>query len=50
MAHLLPYSKRIIKLKFESKLIGLNTLSKPQLLSVNNETYPLNLRIGYTVF
>ncbi|MCL6240759.1 EAL domain-containing protein [Acinetobacter amyesii] len=37
------------QLKLESKLIGLNTLSKPQLLSVNNETYPLNLRIGYSV-
>ncbi|WP_180063515.1 MULTISPECIES: EAL domain-containing protein [unclassified Acinetobacter] len=37
------------QLKLESKLIGLNTLSKPQLLSVNNETYPLNLRMGYSV-
>ncbi|WP_180004884.1 MULTISPECIES: EAL domain-containing protein [unclassified Acinetobacter] len=37
------------QLKLDSKLIGLNTLSKPQLLSVNNETYPLNLRIGYSV-
>ncbi|OTG83323.1 diguanylate phosphodiesterase [Acinetobacter sp. ANC 5054] len=35
--------------KLESKLIGLNTLSKPQLLNVNHESYPLNLRIGYTV-
>ena len=35
--------------KLDSKLIGLNTLSKPQLLTVNNESYPLNLRIGYAV-
>lgn len=35
--------------KLESKLIGLNTLSKPQLITVNNETYPLNLRLGYAV-
>ncbi|OTG90943.1 EAL domain-containing protein [Acinetobacter sp. ANC 3813] len=35
--------------KLDSKLIGLNALTKPQLISVNNESYPLNLRIGYTV-
>lgn len=31
----------------ESKLIGLNSLTKPQLLTVDQHTYPLNLRIGY---
>ncbi|QCO21720.1 EAL domain-containing protein [Acinetobacter cumulans] len=33
----------------ESKLIGLNALRKPQLLTVNNNSYPLNLRLGYSV-
>lgn len=31
----------------ESKLIGLNSLTKPQLLTVDQHSYPLNLRIGY---
>ncbi|MCO8055657.1 EAL domain-containing protein [Acinetobacter towneri] len=34
----------------ESKLIGLNSLTKPQLLTVDQHTYPLNLRIGYVSF
>ncbi len=34
----------------ESKLIGLNSLTKPQLLTVDQHTYPLNLRIGYVPF
>ena len=33
----------------ESKLIGLSALSKPQLLGVNQQTFPLNLRMGYTL-
>jgi EAL domain-containing protein (putative c-di-GMP-specific phosphodiesterase class I)/PAS domain-containing protein len=37
------------KAKLDSKLIGLNSLTKPQLITVNNDSYPLNLRIGYTV-
>ncbi len=37
------------KAKLESKLIGLNSLTKPQLLTINQSTYPLNLRIGYSV-
>ena len=37
------------KAKLESKLIGLNSLSKPQLLTINQSTYPLNLRIGYLI-
>ncbi|WP_411684441.1 EAL domain-containing protein [Acinetobacter indicus] len=32
-----------------SKLIGLSSLSKPQLLSVNGQSYPLNFRMGYAV-
>ena len=34
----------------ESILIGLNSLTKPQLLTVDQHTYPLNLRIGYVPF
>lgn len=37
------------KAKLESKLIGLSSLKKPQLLSINQTSYPLNLRIGYTL-
>ena len=37
------------KAKLESKLIGLSSLTKPQLLSVNQVSYPLNLRIGYAI-
>ncbi len=37
------------KAKLESKLIGLNSLAKPQLLTVHQDSYPLNLRIGCTV-
>ncbi len=37
------------KAKLESKLIGLSALTKPQLLIVNQVSYPLNLRIGYTI-
>ena len=33
----------------QSKLIGLSPLSKPQLLGVYQQTFPLNLRIGYTL-
>ena len=33
----------------ESKLIGLSPLTKPQLLGVQQQSYPLNLRIGYTL-
>lgn len=33
----------------ESKLVGLGSLTKPQLITVNQQTYPLNLRIGYTL-
>ena len=32
------------KAKLESKLIGLSSLTKPQLLTVNQVSYPLNLR------
>ncbi|MEN8425824.1 EAL domain-containing protein [Acinetobacter schindleri] len=32
----------------ESKLIGLAALTKPQLITVNQQTCSLNLRIGYT--
>src|SRR5690606_17849868 len=32
----------------DSKLISLASLSKPQLLTVNQQAYPLNLRIGST--
>lgn len=35
------------KEKLESKLIGLNSLTKPQLLGVESSTYPLHLKIGY---
>ena len=35
--------------KLESKLIGLSSLTKPQLLTVNQSSYPLNLRIGYVI-
>lgn len=35
--------------KLDSKLIGLNALTKPQLINVNNENHPLSLRIGYTI-
>jgi len=37
------------KAKLESKLIGLSSLKKPQLLSIDQTSYPLNLRIGYTL-
>lgn len=37
------------KEKLESKLIGLSSLTKPQLLTVNQSSYPLNLRIGYVI-
>lgn len=37
------------KAKLESKLIGLSSLTKPQLLTVNQSSYPLNLRIGYVI-
>jgi EAL domain-containing protein (putative c-di-GMP-specific phosphodiesterase class I)/PAS domain-containing protein len=37
------------KAKLESKLIGLSSLTKPQLLRVNQSSYPLNLRIGYAI-
>ena len=37
------------KAKLESKLIGLSSLKKPQLLSISQTSYPLNLRIGYTL-
>lgn len=33
----------------ESKLISLAALAKPQLLNANNSTYPLKLRMGYTL-
>src|SRR5690606_34740747 len=33
----------------DSKLIGLNALSKPQLITVGQNSFPLNLRIGYVV-
>ena len=32
----------------ESKISVLNSLEKPQLLSVNNRTFPLQLKLGYT--
>lgn len=35
--------------KLTSKLISLNSLTKPQLLTVDQSTYPLNLKIGYTL-
>ena len=35
------------KEKLESKLIGLSSLLKPQLLAVGQQSYPLNLSIGY---
>jgi len=31
----------------ESKLISLNALSKPQLITVGQKSFPLNLRLGY---
>ncbi|TCH65376.1 EAL domain-containing protein [Acinetobacter sp. ANC 4862] len=37
------------KAKLESKLIGLSSLTKPQLLTVNQSSYPLNLKIGYVI-
>ena len=37
------------KAKLESKLIGLSSLKKPQLITINQTSYPLNLRIGYTL-
>ncbi|OAL81555.1 diguanylate phosphodiesterase [Acinetobacter sp. SFB] len=37
------------KAKLKSKLIGLSSLTKPQLLTVNHTSYPLNLRIGYVI-
>lgn len=37
------------KAKLESKLIGLSSLTKPQLLTVNHASYPLNLKIGYAI-
>ena len=33
----------------ESKLIGLSSLSKPQLINVNNQSLALNLRLGYSL-
>lgn len=33
--------------RLESKLIGLGSLTKTQLLTVSDNSYPLNLRIGY---
>ena len=33
----------------DSKLISLSALAKPQLLNVNNNAYPLQLRMGYTI-
>lgn len=35
--------------KLESKLIALNALTKPQLITVDQSSYPVNLRIGYTL-
>ncbi|SCC71990.1 EAL domain, c-di-GMP-specific phosphodiesterase class I (or its enzymatically inactive variant) [Acinetobacter albensis] len=35
--------------KLESKLIALNSLAKPQLLTIKQATFPLNLRLGYIV-
>ena len=35
--------------KLESKLIALNALAKPQLLTIKQATFPLNLRLGYIV-
>ncbi len=35
--------------KLESKLIGLNSLSKPQLLNIGPDAYPLHMRLGYTL-
>lgn len=35
--------------KLESKLIALNALTKPQLVTVEQSSYPVNLRIGYTL-
>ena len=32
----------------ESKIHGLHALEKPQLLDINNKTYSLNLKIGYS--
>ena len=37
------------KAKLESKLIGLTSLLKPQLLVVGQQSYPLHLSIGYRV-
>lgn len=37
------------KAKLESKLIGLSSLKKPQLLSIQQTSYPLHLRIGHTL-
>lgn len=34
--------------KLQSKLIALSSLSKTQLLNIGEQTYPLNLRLGYT--
>lgn len=33
----------------DSKLTGLSALTKPQLIDVNGSSYPLNLRMGYSV-
>ena len=33
----------------ESKLISLNALSKPQLITVGQKSFPLNLRLGYVM-
>lgn len=35
--------------KLESKLIALNALAKPQLLTIKQATFPLNLRLGYII-
>ena len=37
------------KEKLESKLIGLSSLLKPQLLAVDQNSYPLHLKIGYHI-
>jgi EAL domain-containing protein (putative c-di-GMP-specific phosphodiesterase class I)/PAS domain-containing protein len=34
--------------RLDSKLIGLTSLSKTQLITIGENSYPLNLRIGYT--
>jgi EAL domain-containing protein (putative c-di-GMP-specific phosphodiesterase class I)/PAS domain-containing protein len=34
----------------QSKLISLNALSKPQLLTLHQQSYPLQMRIGHVIF